>query len=119
MSINKDAIKLNKEAIELYKSGLTTSEIAKLQNRSTNTVSRVIHVARKRNPDCAELKKPFNFHSHARNLNVTTGALGPAIRKDLCPKVQKWVLDKTAEGNYETIVSFITDLVAEAYFDDQ
>lgn len=113
------AMTRNKDAVKLYKSGLKISEIAQLQNRPKANVSQAIHLARKREPDCAALKKPFNFDTHARNLNVSTGALGPTLKRELCPKVQKWILDKTVEGNYDTIVCFITDLVAEAYFDDQ
>lgn len=103
-------------AIQLYLNGMSIKEIAHLQKKTPGSISAIIHRARKHTP---ELEKKFNFISYQTKLNVKIGSLLPLILIKFCPEIQKWILDKTAKGNYESIASFFTDLVAEAYFSDQ
>lgn len=102
--------------IQLYLNGKSIKEIAHLQKKTPNSVSAIIHRARKHIP---ELEKKFNFISYQTKLNVKIGSLLPLILIKFSPEIQKWILDKTTKGNYESIASFFSDLVAEAYFSDQ
>lgn len=109
----------NVTAINLYLNGQSVSEIAKHQNRAPSAISSAIARQKKRTPEVKELQKEYNFMAHKTKLGIKIGALTPIIMEDLCPKIQKWVLQKTLEDNYDSIASFFTDLAAEAYFADQ
>jgi len=109
----------NSNAVDLYIRGFSVSEIASIQNRLPGTVSSALLRARRRSPDNIKLKTKFSFSSAQTKFKIKTGSILPAITEDLCTDVQKWIIEKTLEGNYETIASFFTDLVAEAYFADQ
>lgn len=109
----------NTHAVDLYLLGYSIAEIAQLQNRETGAISSAIHRARKRKPNAEKLKKQYNFMANKTKLAIKAGSLIPTITEELCPDIQKWVLQKTAEHNYDSIASFFTDLAAEAYFADQ
>jgi hypothetical protein len=109
----------NVTAVELYSAGHSILEIAQLQNRETGAIASAIHRQRKRTPEAKQLQKHYSFMSDKTKLDVKAGALIPTITQDLCPKIQKWILRKTSEENYDSIASFFTDLAAEAYFADQ
>lgn len=109
----------NKNAIILYELGFSVAQIANIQDRIPGAVSSAILRARRRSPDAVKYQKKYNFLSDVKKYNVKAGALIPAITEDLCLDIQKWIVTKTVEGNYDSIASFFTDLAGEAYFADQ
>lgn len=109
----------NLNVLNMYSDGFSVAQIADIQNRSRGAISSVLLRARKRSPDDIRLQRKFSFSSEKTKFKIKTGSILPAITEDLCTDVQKWIIEKTLEGNYETIASFFTDLVAEAYFADQ
>ena len=117
--INGNTNPENIDAVNLYMLGFSVTQISDIQGRQKNAISSAILRARRRSPDNLKLQKKYNFVSERTKLNVKTGALTPTITQELSADVQKWILTKTINGGYESIASFFTDLVAEAYFADQ
>ena len=117
--IHKNVNPENLSAVELYLIGFSVTEISRMQKRSVGAISSAICRAKKQSSNDIKYQKKYNFASERTKFAIKTGALIPTISKDLSTDVQKWILEKTLEGNYENIASFFTDLVAEAYFADQ
>jgi len=109
----------NATAVNLYLLGYSVTQISKMQDRTAASIASAIQRARRRTPEIKDLKKQYNFVAEKTKLDIRVGALIPTITHELCPKIQKWVLQKTLEDNYDSIASFFTDLAAEAYFADQ
>lgn len=107
---------INAEAISMYQKGMTVEEIAKIQKRASKVIRNALKRAEKRGEALLVNKKAFNFEAERKKVSVCIGSFTKILMQETEPAVQRWLVHKVCNEEYETINHFLIDLIVEEYF---